>query len=184
MAAADQRTVEESGGGEAKAVRASSVGENTTETSLAQFASAAASNPKAVPPIPSELEHVLEEMAKTGVPYYSWAGLKELLSAKLAEVVGALEKETGFQAGGDGKQFKQRREELESSLRRFDAAPFTLQRLAEILREPRRQYACTHKLMNGLERLLSVSSTLPQREKTAEDQPASTSVLPSAMEVE
>ncbi|CAN0431755.1 unnamed protein product, partial [Ectocarpus fasciculatus] len=64
------------------------------------------------------------------------------------------------------------RDELVASLRRFDAAPFTLQRLAEVLQDPRRQYSTTHKLINGLERLLSVSSTLPTSSRKSASPPA------------
>eukprot|EP00752_Nemacystus_decipiens_P002590 g2423.t1 len=131
------------------------------EKALGRFAEAAASSPTNPPSIPSELEGVLREIAKVGVPYYGWGGLKELLAARMVEAVGALEKDSGFLGAVGGKGYEQRRDELVGSLRRFDAAPFTLQRLAEVLQDPRRQYSTTHKLINGLERLLSVSTTLP-----------------------
>lgn len=39
-----------------------------------------------------------------------------------------------------------------------DSPPFTLQRLAEVLLEPTMYYRATHKLMNSLEKLLSVDT--------------------------
>ena len=45
-----------------------------------------------------------------------------------------------------------------------DDAPFTVQRLAEVLSNPSQyQYQSTHKLMNCLEKLLSVTLTIPTR---------------------
>ncbi|WP_411024200.1 hypothetical protein, partial [Salmonella sp. s58408] len=85
----------------------------------------------------------------------------------MLEVVGALKKESGFVKAGGGGDYVQRRDELVASLRTFDAAPFTLQRLAEVLQDPRRQYSSTHKLINGLGRMLAVSSTLATRPRKA-----------------
>ncbi|CAM9333205.1 unnamed protein product [Pylaiella littoralis] len=142
------------------------------EKALTRFAEASVSSPTNPPGIPSELEGVLREIAKVGVPYYGWGGLKELFAAQMVEAVGALEKDSGFLRSAGGKDYQQRRDELVASLRSFDAAPFTLQRLAEVLQDPRRQYSTTHKLINGLERLLSVSSTLPTTRREGGSAPA------------
>lgn len=61
------------------------------------------------PSIPPELEGVLREIAVVGVPYYGWGGLKELLAARMAEAVGALEKDSGFLRAAGGKDYQQRR---------------------------------------------------------------------------
>jgi hypothetical protein len=59
--------------------------------------------------------------------------------------------------------FELRCEELLNLLQMFENdAPFTVQRLAEVLTNPS-QYQSTHKLMNCLEKLLSVTSTIPVR---------------------
>ncbi|KAG5187744.1 protein phosphatase 4 core regulatory subunit R2, partial [Tribonema minus] len=111
--------------------------------------------------IPAELERVLEEMAKEGVPYYTWAGLRELLEAKLVAVIDGFNASFGYEEDKGGRPFTQRKTDLVEALRSFDGAPFTLQRLAEVLLEPERQYQATHKLLNSLDKVLSVSSTLP-----------------------
>jgi len=41
----------------------------------------------------------------------------------------------------------------------FDEPPFTLQRLAEVLVQANQEYRTTHALMNGLTRLLSVTTS-------------------------
>jgi PPP4R2 len=59
--------------------------------------------------------------------------------------------------------FEIRCQELLTMLEKFEEdAPFTVQRLAEVLTNPS-QYQSTHKLMNCLEKLLSVTLTVPAR---------------------
>ncbi|CAM9896092.1 unnamed protein product, partial [Sphacelaria rigidula] len=96
------------------------------------------------PKISPGLEGILKETASTGVPYYGWGLLKELLAARMFEAVEALEREVGFHQASGGKAYTQRRDELVASLRNFDAAPFTLQRLAELL-QVRKETPKTHR---------------------------------------
>jgi hypothetical protein len=59
------------------------------------------------------------------------------------------------------QSFDARLTELISLLDGFwGAPPFTLRRLLELLSDNSGQYLSTHKYMNGLERILSVTSTL------------------------
>lgn len=59
--------------------------------------------------------------------------------------------------------FDQRNEELLTLLNKFEHdAPFTVQRLAEVLSDSS-QYQSTHKLINCLEKLLSVTSSVLTR---------------------
>ena len=68
--------------------------------------------------------------------------------------------EKGF-LGPAEHNFEVRCEELMSLLNKFDEdAPFTVQRLAEVLTNPS-QYQSTHKLINCFEKLLSVTLTVP-----------------------
>ena len=69
-------------------------------------------------------------------------------------------KERGF-VGPLPLTFHDRMTDLLKLLNRFDRAPpFTIQRLVELILDGRGQYYSTHKFMNGLEKLLSVTSTL------------------------
>lgn len=68
-------------------------------------------------------------------------------------------KERGF-VGPVTQDFHSRLAELLSLLDGFRAAPpFTLQRLIELVVDSS-QYSSTHKYMNGLERILSVTTTI------------------------
>jgi hypothetical protein len=69
-------------------------------------------------------------------------------------------KERGF-VGPLPLTFHDRMRDLLKLLNRFDKAPpFTIQRLVELILDGQNQYCTTHKYMNGLEKLLSVTSTL------------------------
>jgi hypothetical protein len=59
------------------------------------------------------------------------------------------------------QNFDSRRNEILSLLDNFrDSPPFTIQRFAELLIDSDKQYRTTHKLLNGLEKVLAVRATL------------------------
>lgn len=116
-----------------------------TEEELAGFASGT------VTCISPALDRVLLEMRQTGVPCYAWAHLKVLLLAKLQLTLDQMD--------GDAAS-KSRRASVTQLLQTFEGPPFTLQRLTEIILEPHRSYKSLPKLLNALEKLLAVSSTI------------------------
>jgi len=110
-----------------------------------------------------ELEQVLEQMRFTGVPIYEWDDIKGLLSYYLIRRTAEFHerfKDTEALNDSRGNSFEDQRERLLQSLMAFDGAPFTLQRLCELLLHPTENYKSTKKLLYGLEKLLSVSTTL------------------------
>jgi hypothetical protein len=124
------------------------------------FAAVVGSGPLEAPP--ASLDAVLVGVAKTGIPQHSWKSLRELFAAKAATVADSFRGAEGIDATSpEGRVVEARREAVVASIRRYEAAPFTLQRLAEVLLEPKRQYKSTTKYLNGVEKLLMVSSTLP-----------------------
>ena len=117
-------------------------------------------------------ERMLQDVAKSGRVPVDWGVLLEVLTGKLAQVLQRYQSTYGpCESETDEVSFAERRNMLTEALRSFDGPPFTVQRLAEVLLNPEPQYAATHKLMNGLEKLLSVSSTL-QSIGDAEDEAA------------
>mmetsp|Transcript_5918 Transcript_5918/g.8115 ORF Transcript_5918/g.8115 Transcript_5918/m.8115 type:complete len:214 (-) Transcript_5918:263-904(-) len=144
-----------------------------------------------IPEISPELEKVMIELARTGIPYYNWSLLQELFAVKLVKVVNSYNSEFSYNAGPEAFDFDKRKSLMLLALRSFYEAPFTIQRLAEILMDPKRQYRATHKLMNGIEKLLAVSTTIPQEplplhqgagEESQETHAASSQ--PEAMEID
>ncbi|CAM9650539.1 unnamed protein product, partial [Heterosigma akashiwo] len=108
--------------------------------------------PSPFPDFPEELESVIVELAKNGVPYFQWPALQELLTVKMIKVLDKFYSEVSYTPGPDAFDFEKRKTLMVYALRSFNEAPFTIQRLAEILLEPNRQYRATHKLMNGIEK--------------------------------
>eukprot|EP01012_Entosiphon_sulcatum_P025404 TRINITY_DN30718_c0_g1_i1.p1 TRINITY_DN30718_c0_g1~~TRINITY_DN30718_c0_g1_i1.p1 ORF type:complete len:165 (-),score=35.87 TRINITY_DN30718_c0_g1_i1:28-489(-) len=98
---------------------------------------------------PPDVNEVVSFIARTGAQCFEWDHLRALLLARTKEALGE----------GDAEYNEQRDAVLEN-LQRFQAAPFTLQRLCEILREPHRHHATKEKLVFAVEKLVTVSSTL------------------------
>ncbi|CAM9759920.1 unnamed protein product, partial [Chrysoparadoxa australica] len=116
------------------------------------------------------LEGFIAELATSGGPYNPWAQLKELIAGGLSlpptpvstiQLTLPYNTKLGYHGRNDRRGFEQRKTELVERIRYFQEAPFTLQRIAEILHKPEPCYGATHKLLNGLEKLLSVSTTVP-----------------------
>mmetsp|Transcript_18978 Transcript_18978/g.27992 ORF Transcript_18978/g.27992 Transcript_18978/m.27992 type:complete len:217 (+) Transcript_18978:86-736(+) len=132
----------------------------TVDASLREFSTSRTSG-NANLPIPPDLERFLGLLSKTGVACYSWAVMRELIEAKLVNVVDEFHEKNGFVEQKCKRNFEKRKSDLIELLRGFEMPPFTLQRLAEVLIHSEEQYKLTHKLMNGIEKLLSVTGTLP-----------------------
>jgi hypothetical protein len=109
------------------------------------------------------LRRVLEEMRAVGAPAYEWELLRPLLAAALTDSLAA------FRAAHPGTDpalpaapggFEAGLARLLAALEGFQGAPFTLQRLVELVLEPAQYYRSVAKLIFGLEKMLSVSSVL------------------------
>ncbi|KAL1510639.1 hypothetical protein AB1Y20_006938 [Prymnesium parvum] len=103
----------------------------------------------------------VEEMAARGHCSVGWDELKPLVSAKISEVCAEY-----YAANKDidrsGETYAEVLQRLLALLHEFPNAPFTIQRLCELLIDPHRVYATsTRKVMSALEKLLTVSSTVP-----------------------
>lgn len=114
--------------------------------------------------IDSEAFRVLQEIASYGVvSKYDWrTKTRELVRQRIIECLDNSNDRMGFVAPVD-QSFEKRRDEVCDLLNCYEYyAPFTIQRLAEVLLAPaERQYCATHKLCNAVEKLLSVSSSAP-----------------------
>mmetsp|Transcript_37624 Transcript_37624/g.117629 ORF Transcript_37624/g.117629 Transcript_37624/m.117629 type:complete len:113 (+) Transcript_37624:196-534(+) len=103
---------------------------------------------------------LLQEVARSGRVTSDWGKLLRALEVKLDEVLCSYAEKFGKLEDVDGVTHQERCGMLLEELKSFDGPPFTIQRLAEVLLNPHPQYTATHKLVNGLEKLLSVTSTL------------------------
>jgi hypothetical protein len=101
-----------------------------------------------------ELLKVLEDIAKTGLTSYSWPSIRSLLLVQLQNVI-----DDYMAAGGkgndlDGETFDQRLKRVQDYLGKFPRAPFTLQRMAELLVEPKRYYSNPSKFFLAFSKLV------------------------------
>ena len=120
--------------------------------------------------IPEILDGVLEQLKVCGVPFFEWADLRKLVQAKLVLVLAASQEAAPFESSISPRRetFESEQAKLLSALEYFRGAPFTLQRLAEVLLAPRRAYyRDTRTLLAGCEKLLSVSSLIPREDPRA-----------------
>lgn len=128
----------------------------------------ARSNPAST--IPPEVRGALAETALTGLFRHPWSLLAPPLHRLVDEGIHSFTAEHSDEEGPPrpmpgGEPVETAAAALHSMINAFHSAPFTLQRLCEVLLEPRKQYNRVDKLLLALERLLSVTTTLePARE--------------------
>lgn len=117
--------------------------------------------------IPRELEEYLCYVAKTGNPVYQWQTIKSLFREKLLSVI------TEFYESCPAIDippcpnvelfnYDLMKNFILEKLDTFAAAPFTVQRICELLTTPRKEYNRIDKYMRALEKnILVVSTTEP-----------------------
>ncbi|KAI3435712.1 hypothetical protein D9Q98_001770 [Chlorella vulgaris] len=123
--------------------------------------------PSQRPPLDAALRGVLAETALTGLQRYEWQLLLPLLHSLVDSVLAdfAPSPQTDEEVGPPRPPLPGFEspavlaEGLHGLLDGHTEAPFTLQRLCEVLLEPRKQYARIDKVVLALEKLLVVTST-------------------------
>lgn len=120
--------------------------------------------------IPRELEEYLCFVAKTGDPVYQWSAIKSLFREKLINVI------TEFYESCPSVEippcpnvemfnYESMKGFILEKLDTFSAAPFTVQRICELLTTPRKEYNRIDKYMRALEKNILVVSTIEPRER-------------------
>ncbi|XP_050304064.1 serine/threonine-protein phosphatase 4 regulatory subunit 2-like [Anthonomus grandis grandis] len=115
--------------------------------------------------IPRELEEYLKYVAKTGDPIYQWAAIKSLFREKFINVI------TDFYESSvildippcpnvEMFNYELMKGFILEKLDSFSAAPFTLQRICELLTNPKKEYSRIDKYMRALEKNVLVVSTV------------------------
>ncbi|XP_012274750.1 serine/threonine-protein phosphatase 4 regulatory subunit 2-A [Orussus abietinus] len=114
--------------------------------------------------IPRELEDYLCWVAKTGDPVYQWSLIKALFREKLTRVM------TDFYESCPSLEltpcpnvehfnYDSMKSNLLERLESFANAPFTVQRICELLTAPRKEYNRVDKFMRAIEKNILVVST-------------------------
>ncbi|WIA30811.1 hypothetical protein OEZ86_000869 [Tetradesmus obliquus] len=122
----------------------------------------------------AELKGVLAETACTGAIRYKWHLLKPLLVQLMQQQLHDFEAAEHVDVGParplpDDDSVEALCERFSAMLDDFAGPPWTLQRLCELLLEPRKQYQRLHKLALALEKLLLVTG---EQETTQDPGPA------------
>ncbi|XP_050030920.1 uncharacterized protein PPP4R2r isoform X1 [Dermacentor andersoni] len=122
--------------------------------------------------IPSVLDEYLCHIAKTGDTLFPWHKLKPLLCRKLELVMNEFHKVSptdDLPALPNVEVFKyeEMKEKVLEAVNCFNSAPFTIQRLCELVVDPRKHYKRTDKFMRGLEKNVLVVSTIEPKSLAA-----------------
>ncbi|KAI1287475.1 Serine/threonine-protein phosphatase 4 regulatory subunit 2 [Halotydeus destructor] len=121
--------------------------------------------------IPDDLEKYIEYIAQTGDTLYPWNRVKPLIKKKLELVIDEFHKENPNIPGNTLNcptfNYDELKKEIVESVENFYGAPFTIQRICELLTLPSRHYKRTDKFMRGLEKnILVVSCVEPSRSES------------------
>ncbi|XP_078465695.1 serine/threonine-protein phosphatase 4 regulatory subunit 2 isoform X1 [Lampetra planeri] len=118
-----------------------------------------------------ELDGFMRHVAKTGETMLPWTQLKGYFMYKLERVLDDFRASVPEVRGPPNRNvdyvpYDDMKERLLKIVDGFTSAPFTIQRLCELLMEPKKHYKRTDKFMRGIEKnVLVVSSVYPSSEK-------------------
>ncbi|KAK9514960.1 hypothetical protein VZT92_025640 [Zoarces viviparus] len=118
-----------------------------------------------------ELEQFLCHVAKTGLPMISWSQLKTYFVFKLEKVMDDFHASTPEQRATHNPNveyvpFEEMKTRILKIVDGYSGIPFTIQRLCELLTDPKRNYTGTDKFLMGLEKnVMVVSCVYPTSEK-------------------
>uniref|UniRef100_A0A5K3F9Q3 Serine/threonine-protein phosphatase 4 regulatory subunit 2 n=1 Tax=Mesocestoides corti TaxID=53468 RepID=A0A5K3F9Q3_MESCO len=114
-------------------------------------------------PTPPILEEYLREIAKHGLTFIPWVHIKPLILQKFNRVVDKFiedAKEVLSPSVFQTAELNKLKERVYNILRQFEGTPFTIQRLCELLIQPRKHYTRPDKYLRGFEKACLVVSTI------------------------
>ncbi|KAF3697139.1 Serine/threonine-protein phosphatase 4 regulatory subunit 2 [Channa argus] len=117
------------------------------------------------------LEQFLCHVAKTGQPTIPWSQFKTYFVFKLEKVMDDFHASTPEQRGPHNPNveyvpFEEMKKRILKIVDGYSGIPFTIQRLCELLTDPKRNYTGIEKFLRGLEKnIMVVSCVYPTSEK-------------------
>nr|SVE75977.1 EOG090X0BWU [Daphnia hispanica] len=124
--------------------------------------------------IPKPLEEYINHLAKTGETLFPWLQIRGVLRHKLELVIANFKEVCPTEnlppcPNVEPFKFEIVRDKILQQFDSFTCAPFTIQRLCELLCAPRKHYKRTDKFMRGIEKNLLVVTTVdPEQRKRSE----------------
>ncbi|RNA06707.1 serine threonine- phosphatase 4 regulatory subunit 2 [Brachionus plicatilis] len=112
--------------------------------------------------ITQNLENFLEHVAKTGTYTFPWVKVKKLFITKTKNVLSNLNLSSSIQTLSPSKMslVNQLKSQIIERFESFNNAPFTIQRISELLLKPTNNYTQQEKYLRGLEKCLLVVTTI------------------------
>lgn len=115
--------------------------------------------------VPQILEDYLRQVAKTGVTIFPWPKLQPLFEQSLDNAMREFHKRVPMEQlpsspNVESVTFDTMRERLMAAVKTFTGAPFTIQRLCELVTSPGKHYKRTDKFLRGIEKNVLVVSTV------------------------
>lgn len=107
---------------------------------------------------------MIHDIVLTGKYHSSWKDLLPVLSKGLSEMLDTAHAKYPFSSvepSTSSELFLKNKTDILNSLQEHRSAPFTLQRICELVEDYETQYKNSAKLMNALLKLVSVCSTYP-----------------------
>lgn len=111
------------------------------------------------------LDEYLAHVAKTGNALFAWNKVKPLFKRKLEMIIQDFQETSPTdslprQPNVEVFKFDQMKERVFEQLESYTGIPFTVQRLCELMVQPKKHYKRTDKFMRGLEKVMLVVSTV------------------------
>lgn len=115
--------------------------------------------------LPKVLEEYLVFVAKTGNTVFPWPKIKPVVRTKLELIITDFntampEEQVPKMPNVDTFKFTEMKQRIFEQLDSYSGIPFTMQRLCELLTQPKRHYKRVDKFMRGLEKVMLVVSTV------------------------
>ncbi|XP_072276823.1 serine/threonine-protein phosphatase 4 regulatory subunit 2 [Pyxicephalus adspersus] len=123
--------------------------------------------------IHAELDQFLCHVAKTGETIVQWPQFKDYFMFKLEKVMDDFRSSAPEPRGPPNPNveyipFDEMKERILKIVTGFNGTPFTIQRLCELVTDPRRNYTGTDKFLRGVEKnVMVVSCVYPTSEKNS-----------------
>nr|CAG4636456.1 EOG090X0BWU [Eubosmina coregoni]SVE70018.1 EOG090X0BWU [Eubosmina coregoni] len=131
--------------------------------------------------IPKMLEDYINHLAKTGDTLFPWSKVKSVIRHKLELVIANFREICPTEnlppcPNVEPFHYETMRDKILVQFDSFNCAPFTIQRLCELLCAPRKHYKRTDKFMRGIEKNLLVVSTVDPEQRKRVDSTSQTLV--------
>nr|SVE84470.1 EOG090X0BWU [Daphnia pulex] len=141
------------------------------------------------PEIPKNLEEYINHLAKTGETLFPWLKIRGVLRHKLELVIANFKEVCPTEnlppcPNVEPFNFEIVKDKILQQFDSFTCAPFTIQRLCELLCAPRKHYKRTDKFMRGIEKNLLVVTTVdPEQRKRSESVSSSQTLVNGVVDI-